>query len=94
MNITSLGVIDIARFIKVDLNDNSANELRMLKDGAVAYVSSYTKLSKEKLDEHEDLTIAVLIIIAEMFENRTFTVESDSINPIAKSILDLHDHNF
>lgn len=94
MNITSLGVIDIARFIKVDLNDNSANELRMLKDGAVAYVSSYTKLSKEKLDEYEDLTIAVLIIIAEMFENRTFTVESDSINPIAKSILDLHDHNF
>lgn len=58
-----------------------------------SYIKSYTGLSEEQLAEKEDLTIALMVLSNEMYDNRSFTVQQDKVNKIVKSILDMHSVN-
>ncbi|MCM3763449.1 head-tail connector protein [Neobacillus niacini] len=58
-----------------------------------SYISGYTGLTTEKMDTKEDLTIALKVLANEMYDNRSFSVENDKINPVIKSILDMHSIN-
>ena len=42
------------------------------------YVLKYTGLNKEKADEEEDLSFAVLAIVGEFYENRINSVTSQT----------------
>ena len=55
----------------------------------------YTGLNKEKADEKEDLSFAVLAIVGEFYENRINSVTSQTkVNPMVRSILDMHSINY
>lgn len=58
-----------------------------------SYIKGYTGLTTEKMDEKEDLTIALYVLSNELYDNRTFTVENDKVNTVIKSILDMHSVN-
>jgi hypothetical protein len=58
-----------------------------------SYIKGYTGLSNEKMDEKEDLTMAMFVLSNELYDNRTFTVENDKVNTVIKSILDMHSVN-
>lgn len=58
-----------------------------------SYIKGYTGLTVEKIDEKEELTIALYVLSNEMYDNRTFTVENDKVNTVIKSILDMHSIN-
>jgi hypothetical protein len=58
-----------------------------------AFIKGYTGLSTEQMDGKEDLTIALMVLSNEMYDNRTFTVQSDKVNSVIKSILDMHSIN-
>lgn len=58
-----------------------------------SYIKGYTGLSDEQLDMKEDLTIALFVLSNEMYDNRTFSVQSDKVNTVIKSILDMHSIN-
>ena len=58
-----------------------------------SYIKGYTGLTLEQLDEKEDLTIALMILANEMYDNRAYTVENDKVNKIVNSILDMHSIN-
>lgn len=79
--------------IKSHLRDPDADNTDMMLSAARAFVKGYTGLSSFEIDMHEDITIAILCLIGDMYDNRTFTVENDKINPAAKMILDLHSVN-
>ena len=55
-----------------------------------AYIKSYTGLNEEQLDNKEDLTIALMILCNEMYDNRIYAVENDKVNKVVESILDMH----
>jgi uncharacterized phage protein (predicted DNA packaging) len=55
-----------------------------------AYIKSYTGLTIEFMDTKEDLTIVLMILANEMYENRQYTVEKDKVNKVVQSILDMH----
>lgn len=59
----------------------------MLKSAAIEYVKSETGLSAEELDDHEDITFAVLALITDMYENRQYSVDKKDINRVVESIL-------
>lgn len=60
---------------------------------AKAYIISYTGLTTDTIDTKEDLTIVLLVLSNEMYENRCFTVQEDKVNKVVKSILDLYSTN-
>ena len=58
-----------------------------------SYIKSYTGLDDISLDKKEDLTIALMILCNEMYDNRAYTVENDKANKVVNSILDMHSIN-
>lgn len=54
---------------------------------AVAYVSGQTGLDSTELDVHEDLTIAVLTVISDMWDNRSLTIDRSNPNRLVDAIL-------
>lgn len=58
-----------------------------------AYIKSYTGLDDLKMDEKEDMTMALFVLSNELYDNRTFTVQDNKANFVIKSILDMHSVN-
>lgn len=64
--------------------------LDTLKTAAVNFCIGYTGLSKEELDEHEDITIALLMLIGDMYDNRQMQIDKNTMNKTAEIILNLY----
>jgi hypothetical protein len=82
---------DYAREYNDDVQTNSFFDL-ILAAGK-AYIKGYTGLDDTALDTHEDLTIVLMVLANEMYDNRTYTVENDKVNNVIKSILDMYSIN-
>ena len=68
--------------------------IRSIFLGAKSYIKSYTGLSTESLDEHEDLSIALFVIASESYDNRSMQIDKTSkANPLIENILNLHSIN-
>ena len=63
-------------------------------NSALAFICSYTGLTKEQVDEHSDLVPAFLTLVNEMYTNRDYTVEQAAENKFVKQILALHSVNY
>ena len=87
-------VNDIADYLRIpELITEEENYLTTLLTVSKAYVSDYTGLTAEELDEHADIIIAVLVLIEDMYENRAMYVESDKPNKVVETILGMHQVN-
>lgn len=64
--------------------------IEIYKTAAISFIAGYTGLSTEQIDTHEDITVAYLCLIGDMFERRTMTVDKATINPTAKQILSMY----
>ena len=47
----------------------------------------------QQLDQHDDITIAVLALISDMYDNRSVSVKETGVNRIVESILGMHSVN-
>lgn len=61
-----------------------------MQAAAVNYCVAYTGLEEKQLDEHEDITIAALTLISDMWDNRSMTAERSNPNRLIDSILGMH----
>lgn len=67
--------------------------LGVFKDSGISYIKKYTGLADEEIDESEDITIALLILVAGMFDCRSVEVDKTNVNVMLDSILNLHSKN-
>lgn len=81
------------RELKENLDETDIKNLEGMKTAAISYCTGYTGLSEKELDSFEDITIAVLAVISDMWDNRSFTVEKAVLNPLIDNILGLHSTN-
>lgn len=87
-------ICDHIHEIKSELESNEQNQLeQIMLPAAISYCVGQTGLSKKELDEHEDITIAVLEVVADMWDDRSFIVANDKINPVVDKILAMHSIN-
>lgn len=95
MKVSEVTNIDLAKYVRLDnASDLELNELEQMRSGAVAFIKSYTGLTEEEVDEHEDITQVLFILVADMFDNRNYQMDSKSVvNPSVKSILNMHSVN-
>ncbi len=96
MKISEITLDTIATYLKLnicDLEEKERSELEMIKAGALAFVKSYTGYTIDELDKEEDITIATMVLIQDMYDDRTLLEDKDKVNLVLKSILGMHTNN-
>lgn len=96
MKVSEITISDICQQIREEelyLTEEERNYLSVLQKAAVEYVKSYTALTDEKIDEHEDITIAVLVLISDMYDNRQMYVDKSNVNRVVSTILGMYCEN-
>lgn len=73
--------------------NDSDGLLTIYKSAALGFMTAYTALSADELDELPDAAYAYLAIVCEMYKTREMTVEPDNLNPMAAQILNSHRRN-
>ena len=96
MKVSEITTEYIADYLRIDEPEEiQLREIEATKAAAIAYASSYTGLTVEELDEHEDIAIAVMVQIADMYENRNLYLDykSKEVNKTVTNILGLYQKN-
>lgn len=92
--ISGITANDLADYIRIDdVTADEINTLNTLLTVAKSYVTQYTGRTLEELDTLQDVIIVVLILVQDMYDNRTMYVESNNVNKVVESILGLHSVN-
>ena len=97
-NITKISDItyqDLADYLRIcdTLTADDINTLNTLLSVAKAYVTQYTGQTLLSLDEMQDVIIVILILVQDMWDNRTLYVDTNNSNKVVESILNLHQVN-
>lgn len=80
----------LPQYCRIDCVDFLEEQmLEAMLNGAIAFVSGQTGLTEEDMDQYEDLTIAVFMLVADMYDTRAYTLEGSNItiNPAAAAII-------
>lgn len=97
MKVSELSISDIETYLHIDEDDVDDAETAMLTSFLTAakhHVKSYTGLTDEEMDAHEDLSIAVLCIAGDMYSNRDMiSTAKGTENLTAKSIMNMYSVN-
>ena len=67
--------------------------IQSMQAASVAYACGQTGLTTEELDNFEYITIAVLDVISDMWENRSLTIDRTAPNTLVDNILFMHSTN-
>ena len=85
---------DLAEYLRiVDADANDLTTLDNLLNIAKVYVAEYTGHTMEELNDYRDFVIVVMILVQDMWDNRTLYVDTNNVNKVVESILGLHSVN-
>ena len=96
MKVSEVDAQSLAEYARLDdPGEIELKELERMKGSAVAMITAYTGLSVEELDEHEDITQALYVLVMDMFDNRNLLIDykSTNLNPAVRTILNMHSVN-
>lgn len=85
---------DVAEYIRLDeVTESDISTLNNLIGIAKSFIMNYTGRTQEEMDNYQDFVIVVLILVQDMWDNRTMYVDSQNLNFVVDSILHLHSVN-
>lgn len=93
MQLSKIRIEDICNHSRIDpeyLSKEEKDYLENLKSAAKAYIMSYTGMEEKELDLHEDIAIAALVLISDMYDNRQMYVEKGNVNRVVDTILGMY----
>jgi len=91
MKVSEITVTHLINYLR--LGDASAEDSALLEvflGVAKAYIFSYTGLGPNALDLHNEISIAVFVLVQDMFDNRVNYVDKANPNRTVETILGLH----
>ncbi|SNR85966.1 uncharacterized phage protein (possible DNA packaging) [Anaerovirgula multivorans] len=91
--ITNKEVAEYLRLEHEELTEDELNQLNSLLNIAKKFIKSYTGLTTEKIDTHEDFHIVVMILCQDMYDNRQIYIEKGNLNKVVETILGMHSVN-
>lgn len=104
MKISEVTILDLKSYANV-FHTEDDNLFSAILIACKSYISNYTGLPlvddplttdviEANCDQHEDLTIALMVLANDMYDNRVYVVDKDSgVNRVIKAILDMHSVN-
>lgn len=88
-NITYEDVANYIRLAEVTAEDRVL--LTNLIEIAKKFIKDYTGVSD--IDEYEDFTIVLYILVQDMYDNRSLYVDKTNLNKVVSTILGMHSVN-
>ena len=83
---------DLAEYIRIEeITQSDTNTLNALLNVAKTFIKNYT--GRADLDEFQDFVIVTLILVQDMWDNRTLYVDKSSLNNVVETILGMHSVN-
>ena len=96
-NITKISQItyqDVAEYIRLsEVTQDDQNTLTNLINISIDYISKYTGVAVENLDDYNDMVIVVFILCQDMWDNRSMYVDNNNLNKVVETILGMHQIN-
>lgn len=89
MRISEVTVDEIKQYIRVDGTDDDWLMAAILA-AAKSHITNQTGLTPACTDDYEDLTVALFVLAADMYDQRSMTVDSRNPNAVVESILGAH----
>ena len=96
MMVSEITIETLITFLKLnseELDQVERAELDMILSSAISYVVSYTGCTIPEIDEYKEITLAVLVIAQDMYDDRTLVVDKDKMNLVLKTTLGMHQKN-
>ena len=87
--VSEITVEDLAEYLRI-CDDPERNTLATLKRVAVSYIEGVTGLSEAEIDTIPDFVVVVLILVQDMYDNRTRYVDTSDLNQTVETILGMH----
>lgn len=94
MKVSEIAVQDCLEYCRAEADAETERFLQNALQAAKNYIKSRNAIDDAYMDQHEELSIVVFILVADMYDNRSMTVANGKENPTATTILKLHDKNF
>lgn len=96
-NITKVSEItyqDVAEYIRLsEVSQSDQATLTNLINVSIDYISKFTGIEVENLDNYNDIVIVVFILCQDMWDNRTLYVDNNNLNKVVETILGMHQIN-
>lgn len=96
MKVSEITNYEAIEYLKLEYSDLTASEIEnidTLLTTAKAFISSYTGLTAEEIDIHEDFYIVVMVLCQDMYDNRSLYVDKNNLNKVVETILGMHSTN-
>lgn len=94
LKVSDINTDDLYDYLRIPEKDtDTTNLLSTLLTVAKVYVGEYTGRTLAELDAYKDIIICVLILVQDMYDNRTLYVDKNNANKVVESILGLHSVN-
>ena len=96
MVVSDITVKNLADYLKLDYNSLSEEEILELAaflNAAETFIVDYTGLTLSQIDEHESLTVAIYVLVQDMYDNRIYYVDKNNLNRVVSMILDMNSIN-
>lgn len=93
---SDITVKNLADYLKLDyssLAEEEILELAVFLNAAETFIVDYTGLTLSQIDEHESLTVAIYVLVQDMYDNRTYYVDKNNLNRVVSMILNMHSIN-
>lgn len=78
MKVSELTVDFLQEYVRAD--GSAAMMLKPMLTAAISYAMAYTGLTASQLDDYEDITLAVMALVADMYDVRQYTVTNAEVN--------------
>lgn len=91
MKVSEISVDNLVDYMKLD--DFKEEEIEAILTASKAFIRSYTNLSDEEIDNHEDFYIVVMILCQDMYDNRVLYPDKNNLNKVVNAILGMHRKN-
>jgi len=91
--ITNKELADYLRLTYEYLSESEKQELDVMLNVSKKFITSYTGLTIEEVDEHEDFVIVVYVLVADMYDTRSMYVDKSNLNKVVETILGMHSIN-
>jgi len=90
--ISEIKVDDIKYYLRLsELTENDEKYINTILKVTIDFIKNYTGIkSEEELDNYQDLVIVVYVLCEDMYDNRSYYVDSTNLNKIVTTILDMH----
>ena len=95
MKIREITTQDLTDYLRIDdPTEIEESEIERMKTSAISFITGYTGLTETELDDFEDLTQALFVLVADMFDNRNMQSDkSVNVNKMVDRILGMHSVN-